>query len=199
MRRLVAAIMFTMSVSAQELCLPTPEPYRHMEFGDVRFAIEEDCAHQFTQNDELFLAGITQALWTRCKLPRTHDRRRLIEPLLKSANLAMDHPDHANAIASGTSMMNDIPCGGPEAALLVRGIAIHLEHTANQSRFVRGCAEFYAGQYDTTQCRCIAEKLGTVSPDIDQRFFDKKLIKQGIHESPIIALSLMLSCGIDKY
>ena len=199
MRRLVVAILFTTSVSAQEPCLPTPESYRHMEFGDVRFAIEEDCAHQFTQNDELFLAGITQALWTRCKLPRTHDRRRLIEPLLKAATIAMDHPDYRNAIASGTSMMNDIRCGGPEAALLVRGIAIHLQRTAKQSRFVRGCAEFYAGQYDTTQCRCIAEKLRSVFPDIDERFFDKRLIKQGIHESPTIAFSLMLSCGIGKY
>ena len=111
----------------------------------------------------------------------------------------MDQPHHANAIASGTSTMNDIPCGGPEPALLVRGIAIHLQRTANQSRFVRGCAEFYAGQYDTSQCRCIAEQLRSVSSDIDQRFFDKKLIKEGIHEPPSIALSLMLSCGIGKY
>ena len=87
----------------------------------------------------------------------------------------------------------------PHAQNLTRSLRVLILKQANQSRFVRGCAEFYAGQYDTTQCRCIAEKLRSVSSDIDQRFFDKQLIKEGIHESPIIALSLMLSCGIGKY
>jgi len=204
-----AAALFSAAVNAQTVCAPTPEKYRNVEFGEARFAIEEDCRHTFTQDEQFFLAGITQRLRTTCKLPRDRESRTLSERFTKAAALSLDlqkrhdglpsHPDHASAFAVGVSMMEDVRCNGPEAALLARGIVIYLKRTAGSSRFVAGCLELYAPRYGDRQCQCIAGAVRPVFPDVDQRFFDRELIKESIHQSPRVALTLMLSCGVQDY
>jgi hypothetical protein len=197
---IVAAILFGIPAGAQEPCGPAPDSYRSLPFGDVRFATEEGCARTFTHADELFIAGIAQTSLTKCGLPRQQDRRAVIKPFVKAAALAVaSRADLEAAFATGTSMMEAIPCNGPEAALLARGIALYLKRTSRTSRFVAGCVEFYAGQYDATQCRCVAEKLKTIVPAIDQRFFDKRIIKDSIHRSPFVVFPLMVSCGMGRY
>lgn len=208
-----AAALFSISAGAQNACPPTPETYRQLEFGDVRFAVEEDCRRSFTQREQFFLAGAAQTLKNNCKLPRERERRALVERFTKAAALSLElherqeplhdtipaRPGRAAAFAAGTSMMEDIRCNGPEAALLARGIVLYLERTAKHSRFIEGCLEQYAERYGETQCRCIAESLRAVLPDVDRRFFDRELVKQSIHHSPRIAVTLMLSCGVTKY
>lgn len=210
---IAAAALFSITVRAREHCPPTPEKYRALEFGDVRFAVEENCRRTFTLNEQFFLAGIAQTLRNHCKLPRERDGRAVVERFTKAATLSLDlrkrqdplhdrvpsEPDRAAAFAAGTSMMEDIRCNGPEAALLARGLVIHLQRTSGSSRFVAGCLELYAGRYTGKQCRCMAGTIRTVLPDVDQRFFDREIVKESIHHSPSIALRLMASCDVKSY
>ncbi|HET7433498.1 MAG TPA: hypothetical protein VFN10_02160 [Thermoanaerobaculia bacterium] len=215
MRRLLiaAASFFAITARAHAACPPTPDKYRDLAFGGARFAIEEDCRSTFTQNEQFFLAGVTHVLRTTCKPPRDEQGRALMERFTKAAALSLDlqkrqdplagrvpsPTEGATAFAAGTAMMEDIPCNGPEAALLARGIVIYLKRTSGTSRFVAGCREFYAGRYDEKECRCVADALRRSLPDVDQRFFDRKLVKESIHQSPRIALTLIGSCGVWEY
>lgn len=208
-----AGILLSITVGAQETCPPTPQKYGDLEFGDVRFAVEEGCRQTFTQEEQFFLAGIAHALRNNCKLPRDRKRRALVERFTKAAALSFDlrkpqgplddtipsQPGRAAAFAAGTSMMADIRCNGPEAALLARGMVIYLERTSATSRFVAGCLERYAGRYTEKECRCIADTVRPVLPDVDQRFFDREIVKESIHDSPRIGLTLILSCGVANY
>jgi hypothetical protein len=211
---IAAAVLIGAGAYAQDaLCPATPEKYRSLEFGDARFTIEESCARTLTQNEQIFVAAIAQTLFKNCRLPRDREGRAAVERFTKATALALslqkpDGPlqetiaaqaDAAAAFNAGTSMMEDIPCNGPEAALLSRGIVIYLKRTSANSRFVAGCTEFYAGRYNRKQCQCIAETLRAVLPDIDQRYFDRDIIKESIHHSPFIALPLMFSCGMGNY
>ncbi len=208
-----AAALFSVVVRVHAACPPTPEKYRHLELGDVRFAVEEGCRRAFTQREQFFLAGIAQTLRSRCKLPRDREGRPLVERFAKAAALSLElqtrpgplqdripsQPDRAAAFAAGTSMMEDIRCNGPEAALLARGIVLYLKHTSGSSRFVEGCLELYGERYTEKQCRCIGDAVRPVVPDIDRRFFDRELLKESIHHSPRVALTLMFSCGVQNY
>jgi hypothetical protein len=204
---IMAAALFSAAASAQTPCAATPEKYRNLEFGDARFAVEEECRQTFTQDEQFFLAGIAQHLRSTCKLPRDPERVALLEQFSKAATLSLElqkggvpsHPSRASAFAAGASMMEDIRCDGPEAALLARGIAIYLKRTSARSRFVAGCLEIYASRYSEKECRCIADAVQPVFPDVDRRFFDRALIKEAIHDSPRTALTLMLSCGVADY
>jgi len=203
---LAAAALFRVAVNAQPACAPTPEKYRNLEFGEVRFAVEEDCRHTFTQDEQFFLAGITQRLRSTCKLLRDRESRALAEQFTRAATLSLDFQkqrggfqDRASAFAAGISMMEDIRCNGPEAALLARGTVLYLKRPSASSRFVEGCVELYARRYAEKECRCIANAVRPVFPDVDQRFFDRELIREGIHRSPRVALALMVSCGVQDY
>jgi hypothetical protein len=213
-RRLIvaAAALFSLTVRSYGQCPPTPEKYRHLEFGDVRFAVEENCRSTFTQHEQFFLAGVAHTLRSNCKLPRDREGRALLERFTKAATLSLDlrkrqgledripsQPDRAAAFAAGRSMMEDVRCNGPEAALLARGLVLYLKRTSGSSRFIAGCVELYAGRYTEKECRCIAGAVRTVLPDADQRFFDREIVKESIHHSPRIALTLMLSCGVPDY
>lgn len=207
-----AATLFSMTAIAQQTCPATPEKYRKLEFGGVRFAIEESCGRTLTQTEQFFVAGIAQKLLSDCKLPRDREAGAMVERFTKATALALSlrKPDgplretiaarsEDAAFAAGTSMMAEIPCNGPQAALLSRGIVIYLKRTSGTSRFVTGCTQFYEGRYNEKQCQCIAEKLRAILPDIDERYFDREIIKKGIHQSPFIAFPLMFSCGVGSY
>jgi len=193
------AALFALALNAQAPCPASPETYRDLEFGDARVAVEEDCRHNFTQDEQVFLAGIAQSLRANCKLPRHGDDRALVERFTRAAAALPAHSNRASAFAAGKSMMEDIRCDGPEAALLARGIVIYLKRTSGSSRFVPGCLEVYGQRYTGEQCRCIAGALRPVLPDIDQRFFERELVKESIHRSPRVAVTLMLSCGVSEY
>jgi hypothetical protein len=210
---IAAATLLSITAGAQETCPPTPEKYRDLEFGGARFAVEEGCRHTFTQREQFFLAGIADTLRSSCKLPRDKAGRASVERFTKAAALSLElrqpqgplddriplQPDRTAAFAAGTSMMEDIRCNGPEAALLSRGIKIYLERIAGTSLFVPGCVEGYAGRYTAKECLCIADALRPVLPDVDHRFFDRELVRERIHHSPRIALKLMWSCGVPNY
>jgi hypothetical protein len=200
--------LFSVAARAQTACAPTPEKYRNLEFGEARFAVEEDCRHRFTQDEQFFLAGMAQRLRSTCKLPRNRESRALVEQFTKAAALSLDlqkrqgvpsHPDRASAFDAGASMMDDLDCNGPEAALLARGLVLYLKRTSESSRFVAGCVEIYTQLYTDKECRCIADAARPVFPDVDRRFFDRELIKESIHRSPRVALILMASCGVQEY
>ncbi len=205
--------LFSVAADAQTVCAPTPAEYRSLDFGEARFAVEEDCRHRFTQDEQFFLAGIAHRLRSACKLPRDREGRALVERFTKAAALTLDlqkrqerldngvpsHPDRASAFAAGGSMMDNLACNGPEAALLARGLVLYLKRTSGSSRFVAGCVEIYTQRYAEKECRCIAGAVRPVFPDVDQRFFDRELIKQSIHQSPQVALKLMVSCGVQQY
>ena len=206
------AASFAVVSAARAACGPTREKYRDLEFGDVRVAVEEDCRRPFTQEEQFFLAGVAQHLQSTCALPRDRHDRDLVQQFAKAAALSLEvqhrqtlrsegvsHSERASAFQAGTSMMDEIRCQGPEAALLARGLVIYLKRTAGRSRFVPGCIEFYAPRYGQAECRCIAETLGPVLPDIDQHFFDKELIRESIHRSPRVAVTLLVSCGVSEY
>ncbi len=210
---IAAAVLCSVAADAQTACAPIPDTYRNLEFGEARFAVEEDCRHRFTQDEQFFLAGIAQRLRSACKLPRDREGRALVERFTRAAALTLDlqkrqeplnnvlpsHSDRASALAAGISMMDDLGCNGPEAALVARGLVLYLKRTSGSSRFVAGCVEIYAHRYAEKECRCIADAVRPVFPDVDQRFFDRELIKQSIHQSPRVALTLMVSCGVQQY
>jgi hypothetical protein len=203
----VAAALFSVAAGGQTGCGPTPEKYRDLEFGDARFAVEEDCQRTFTQDEQLFLAGIAERLRSHCKLPRDRAGRALVEQFTKAATLTVHlenqqqalRPRWAPAFTEGESLVDGFECTGPEAALLARGIVLYLKRTSGVSRFVAGCVEFYASRYDKTQCTCIADAVRPVVPEVDLRFFDRELVKDSIHHSPRVAVTLMLSCGVSEY
>jgi len=208
-----AAMVLLASAAAADPCPPTPERYRDQEFGDARFAIEEGCECAFTQDERFFVAGIAQKLMTGCKLPKDRKAREKVDRFVKATTLAVAYPDPDKpildglaaqrqgtaAFAAGMEVMEDIRCRGPEAALLARGIVLYLERSSKDSRFVVGCVEFYGGRYTEKQCQCIAENLRAVLPDVNERFFDRDIIKATIDHSPFIALPLMISCGLWNY
>ncbi|HEV7488297.1 MAG TPA: hypothetical protein VGQ65_21695 [Thermoanaerobaculia bacterium] len=210
---IAVAALFSVAAEGQMACAPTPETYRNLEFGEARFAVEEDCRHTFTQDEQFFLAGIARRLRSTCKRPRDREGRALMEQFTKAAELTLDlqkrrdrlykdmpsHPDRASAFAAGTSMMDDLGCNGPEAALLARGLVLYLKRTSGSSRFVAGCVETYTQRYAEKECRCVAVAMRPVFPDVDQRFFDRELIKESIHRSPRVALTLIVSCGVQEY
>lgn len=202
------AALIAVAVDAGSACAPTPEKYRKLAFGATRFAIEEGCRQTFTQDEQFFLAGIAQRLRSACMLPREPESRALAQRLTKAAALSLDLQKRddplregirGSAFAAGVSMMEDIPCNGPQAALLSRGIAIYLKQTARNSRFIEGCVETYAPRYRDEQCRCIAAAIRPVVSDVDQRFFDREVIEESIHRSPRTALTLIFSCGVWYY
>ncbi|HEX7152272.1 MAG TPA: hypothetical protein VF618_12360 [Thermoanaerobaculia bacterium] len=215
LRGLVVAVaaLSAFAAAAQKPCPATPAKYRDVEFGDVRFAIEEGCSRSLTQHEQFFVAGIAQALLVSCKLPRDRDGRAAVERFTNASTLAFSYltadaplgtalswmSASVAAFAAGKALMEDVGCKGPEAALLSRGIVNYLRRTSANSRFVAGCVEFYGGRYNAKQCQCIAENLRGVFPDIDQRYFQREIIKESIHQSPFIAAPLMLSCGMGNY
>jgi hypothetical protein len=210
---IAAAALFCVEVNAQTACAPMPQKYRNLDFGEARFAVEEDCRRRFTQDEQFFLAGVAHRLRSTCKLPRGREGRALVEQFTKAAALSLDlqkrqeplhngvpsHPDRSSAFAAGTSMIDDLGCNGPEAALLARGLVLDLKRTSGSSRFVAGCVEIYTQRYADKECRCIADAVRPVFSDVDRRFFDRELIKQSIHQSPRAALTLMVSCGVQEY
>ncbi len=205
---IAVAVLCSIAADAQTACAPTPETYRDLEFGEARFAVEEDCRHLFSQDEQFFLAGIAQRLQFTCKLPRDREGRALMERFTKAAARSLDlqkrkehlyDADRASAFAAGKSMIEDLSCNGPEAALLARGLVLYLKRMSGSSRFVAGCVELYTPRQGEKECRCIADALRPVFPDVDQRFFDRELIKQSIHQSPRVALTLMVSCGVGEY
>jgi hypothetical protein len=210
---IAAAIVSGAAANGQMACAPTPERYRRLEFGHVRFAIEETCSFTFTQDEQFFVAGIAQTLLNNCKLPKDSTARAAVERFTTAVDLALDfrlpdgtirdavnaQSDSKQAFNAGVTMMQNIPCRGPQAALLSRGIVIYVSRTSGKSRFVEGCVEFYAGRYDEKQCRCIAVNLRGVLPDVDQRYFNRNMIKESIHRSPLIAWPIIWSCGAANY
>jgi hypothetical protein len=96
-------------------------------------------------------------------------------------------------------MVENIRCNGPEAALLSSGIVQFLKRTAANLRFVSGCVEFYRGRYKEKECRCVADHLRAIMPDIDERYFDRLIVKEGIKRSPSIAFPFMFLCGVGEY
>jgi hypothetical protein len=210
---LAAAVLLAVVVEAQTPCGPLPEKYRHLEFGRARFAVEEDCGHGFTQEEQFFLAGIAQRLRSTCNRSWDPAGRALVERFMTAAARTLDlhkaqeplqddlasHPDRASAFAAGKSLMDGLGCDGPEAALLARGLVLYLKRTSGSSRFVAGCVELYASRYAEKECGCIANAIRPVFSDVDQRFFDRAWIKQSIHRSPRVALTLMVSCGVQEY
>jgi hypothetical protein len=210
---IISAALLTIPLGAQTACPPTPGKYHDLEFGDTRFAVEENCRHDFTQNEQFFLAGVARVLQSGCKLPRDREGGALIEQFTNAAASSLDLQKHANppddslvlqgsrsaAFAAGSKMMEEIRCNGPEAALLTRGIVLYLKRTAGESRFVAGCAGVYQRRYTDKQCRCMADALGPVVPDVDHRFFDRQLVKESIHRSPRVALTLIFTCDMPDY
>ena len=204
--------LFGAESRAQETCPATPEKYGDLEFGDARFAIEENCSRALTQSEQFFLAGVAETLLTNCGLPRDRNGREAVERFTSATSIALwttsdptirDKVDRMtnskSAFNAGKSMMEKIRCNGPEAALLSRGIGIYLNRTSGSSRFIAGCVEFYTGRFSEKQCQCLAEKLRSVFPDIDQRYFDRQIIKDGIHHSPLIAGYIYWSCDMKDY
>lgn len=211
-RIVAAAALFSAAFELRAACGPTPVKYRDLEFGDVRFAVEEDCRHTFTQEEQFFLAGAAQHLRSACTLPRDGEDRARVEQFIEAAKLSLGLPkrgsapqdevpqaDRARAFGTGKSIAEEIRCRTPEAALFARGIVIYLKRTSGISRFVSGCSERYSSRYGWNECRCIADAIRPGFPGIDQRFFDRALIKESIHRSPGVALTLMLSCGVSEY
>src|SRR6476659_4496693 len=87
---IAAAALLRITADAQTACPPTPEKYRNLEFGEARFAVEENCRQTFTQDEQFYLAGIAQRLRSTCKLPRDPQGRALIEGFTKAAALSLD-------------------------------------------------------------------------------------------------------------
>lgn len=201
------AALLSGAVAAQPACDPTPEKYRDLEFGDARFAVEEDCRHTFTQDEQFFLAGIAQYLRSTCKLPRDTKDRALVEWFAKAASHSLDlqtrqgalPDDRASAFAAANAVTEDLRCNGPEAALLARGIVLYLRRPSPGSRFIEGCVAFYTPRHGEKECRCMADAVRPVIPDVDEHFFDRALVKESIHQSPRVALTLMTSCGVQTY
>lgn len=207
----VALLMVATHGAAE--CPPLPDHYRDLEYGAVRLHVEESCRSTFSKNEQFFLAGVAHVLLRDCKLPRDPATRTILDRFARAAMLSLDlrkpqqpldarlpsETDDAKAFAAGTTMMEGIRCNGPDAALLARGIVIYLKRTSGTSLFVAGCVATYPGRYADKECRCIANALRRVSPDVDDRFFDRELVKQSIHRSPRVAVRLMLSCGVTSY
>lgn len=200
-----------------KLCGPIPAPYRDEEYGAARYALENRCVFVLSSKEILYAAGVGQGLLDTCDLPKEPKSRSTVKRFLAATNWAAiggrersnpdlraffgDQAESLSAFAAGRTSIEAIGCSQPIAGLLSKGLSYYLDITSKGegARFVEGCVAHFRGVYTEDQCRCAADKIRAIIPDIHQREYSSWLLKRAIERNPLVGGSATLGCGITKY
>jgi hypothetical protein len=204
------------SASAEETserCGATPTDYEG-EFGPMLFALITGCKRDFSQREQLFIAGLSDRILSQCDVPsHPGTRTKLLSFITASAmvpsqtlgdNIA-DHMRnqviHQAALVAGVKAFDEIGCGRT-ADRIASSVAKYLGEGANETErsvFVRGCADRYAGTYTVEQCQCVGDLARTVFPQIHGSAFDRGIFKRIAESNPLLGLNVAMQCGIGDY
>lgn len=154
-------------------CEQVPETYQREAYGNALYALEYRCKRTFTLDEQGFMAGLAEDLANRCNLPTDVTSRLAIEDLSELSKLV--GTDRQMGFRAGTMTAQAVKCDEPRAQRLAEDIGYYLERTGSgegqTSPWVRGCMEFFLGQYTEAQCRCAADAGRAVFPGFHQRNF----------------------------
>ncbi len=200
-------------------CPPTPANLQGFEFAEALVALWVPCEREYSQKEQVFIAGLTQKFVTDCGAPRNPEARGILQKFLTSSALVGsigsrygspdlgeglgDQAASMSAYALGEKTATNLGCEGDTAKRMTNNLVSHLKRTASdgagQSTYVAGCAKYYAGRYSVQQCQCIADIGRSIYPKIHQYEFSRDSIYSIIQSNPFVGLQVGIQCGIGDY
>lgn len=200
-------------------CGPLPARYRKQEYGGVVYSLETGCERTFDRHEQIFVVGLSADLLGRCQLPTAAASRRKIEEFLNSSRWVaalggeyatgslpqgLEDQQAAQAAAlAGEKAVKSVGCDDPRLHVLALAIVKYLDRTASGggagANWVKGCVEFYFGQYTEKQCQCIADIGRSVFPDIHQQPFSREYIANITKSNPFLGFAMMAQCRLWNY
>jgi hypothetical protein len=193
-------------------CGATPQRYRQREYGPTLHALEVSCRRDFSPEEQVFIAGLSQGLLQRCGFPANPQSRAKLQTFLVASGWVAAYggdytaPRLGDALGSQAASMTAYAAGdaaqkavGCTAAgrLLAEGVVAYLSRTS--SRYVDGCARYYEGRYTRQQCQCIADVGRAVLPEINTQEFSPESIRYIGSRNPFLSLQIGLQCRIGNY
>jgi len=167
-----------------------------------------------TRENTPFLAGLASGLVERCNAPASTSDRLALSTWAASGAMTgifgsdYSNPDIGKALGSqaksmlgmgaGTELAKQVPCG-PTAELLAGAILAAVKRQEargadQESRFIRTCK----GRHGNNKCECIAGVVRGTMPDIHQRPYSSRVLKETIKRNPMTGI-LMMGCGVVRY
>lgn len=209
----LSGVFHTAHAQAPAVCSATPPESPGGEYRDALFALGTGCRRDFSQMEQLFIAGLSDRILGSCDVPSSPADRAKLLSFITSSTLMMARRDGAidealrkqaasgAAILAGGKAFDAIGCGAM-ADTIAQNVMAYLDNSAQGgagATFVSGCAEHYAGTYSEQQCRCVGDIGRSVIPGIHELRFDSGLISQIIEANPILGLQIVMQCGIGDY
>lgn len=202
-------------------CGVVPTRYREREFGPLLYALEHHCAESLGVHEQLFVAGLSKSILSKCELPADPESRRTVEDFLASSEWAAiggrerNNPDLGEALedqatgltayGAGAGAFKAVGCESPLIPILVAGIVKYLTGTAAGPEgakgplWVLGCAAHYDGTYSQEQCQCAADAARAIYPGIHSWRFSPRHLENLIQRNPLVGARATLGCGIARY
>ncbi len=209
------AIIFFGQARAQP-CGEIPEEYRQHRYAPALFAVLSKCDREFSQDEQMFIAGIAQSLIDNCGFPESMESRSQLAPFLTSASLVIatggsrsgslgeqmsDQMTNVAAYGTGGEIANKLGCSqwASDLADNIVEVVSAAQAVRASSPYVRGCAQQYAGTYTEQQCECVANVGSTAIPDLHNREFASASFREIIQAYPFLGIQIATQCGIGDY
>jgi len=206
------------AMNAMRTCAQTPPRYLAHMFGELLYSLDVGCMRIMTEREQVFTAGMSKYFLEQCAHPKDLSKRnRLINFVAASSVVAVTGSRYAdpNIIVStrsqvenstlytlGSAAAEEIGCN-EISERLATNIVAYLDETAlgtpDGPNYVDGCVARYAGQYDRSQCECLAHVGRAVFPDIHSQAFSPSSIKAIIDGGPLLGFQIAFMCGIVEY
>lgn len=206
------------AISAMSLCGEAPPRYMAHMFGELLYSLDAGCMRVMTEREQVFTAGMSKYFLEQCAHPTDVSKRnRLISFVAASSVVAVTgsryaDPDiivstrsqveNSTLYTLGSAAAEEIGCN-EISERLASNIVAYLDETAlgrpDGPNYVDGCVARYTGQYDRSQCECLAHVGRTVFPDIHSQAFAPSSIKAIIDRGPLLGFQIAFMCGIVEY
>lgn len=158
-----------------------------------------------------FLAGMAGAMMERCGLPRSMAVRTRLAGFVTASSIGASvgfdysNPDLRAAIgsqvrqqslwAAGAFAVQNMGCNAGMNTLGERIAEVVQGNSASGSGFVASCRSAHGER----SCTCLANLGRQVIPDIAQRSYSPRIIREIINRNPFLGLAIGVSCGISNY
>ena len=196
-------------------CRTTLARYAQFMFPQLLSALDRSCLTTLDAKEQLFVAGLTQHFLENCKVPTQH--RLKLQKFLTSSSLVGaiggqygnkdlgaglgDQTASGTVYAAGASVAKEMGC--QDATRLTNGVLAYLDRTASGNgqgaKYVKGCVQYYGGQYSEQQCQCVADIGQSLYPNIHSLEFSRDSIASIIQRNPFVGLQIAGQCRIGNY
>ncbi|MGF6695207.1 hypothetical protein M2318_005308 [Metapseudomonas resinovorans] len=210
-----AAIIFFGQASAQP-CGEVPAEYRQHRYAPALHAVLSKCSREFSQDEQMFIAGMSQSLIDNCGFPESMESRSHLAPFLTSASLVIatggsrsgglgeqmsDQMTNVAAYGAGGEVAGKLGCGQWASQLADNIVEVVSAAQAVRARspYVIGCAQQYAGTYTEQQCQCVADVGSSAIPGLHEREFSSASFREIIQAYPFLGIQIAMQCGIGDY